>query len=213
MDNLNKLDGALLALVAYGAQDKWIEDMKQYGDMFDSKKMFLTNRHTCVFRKLDVDNVYTGKTPKKTYLFRFLQTSDLINNVNMLVNNPENIKSICVEFGGQRFDKVWSWKQLQINAAIHRKPITQSGDTYIIPLCLAPFHDNNLVTPSAEHHKLHIYVEFIEDYNGILELYGNVYFLDSPDRRQLFNKSHEFSTIQHQYTGGEKISKGLLAVA
>lgn len=40
-------------------------------------------------------------------------------------------------------------------------------------------------------------------------LYGNVYYLDDPERKILYENSDEFITIQNQYTGSEKLKKGV----
>jgi len=120
--------------------------------------------------------------------------------------NPENIEEISVIYGGQRFDRAFSWEQLQINMKIFKQKWTRNGDNYMIPLCISPFYSHLLACPSTEHHNLEIWVNFKQQYTGPIELYANMFYFI--ERQKLF-KEHEFISFQTQYTGKEKLTKGV----
>lgn len=204
-------DGALVGLQAYGHQDRW---MKKNKGLFDMHNVLINERYQVVYRKL---SYRTESIPKSNCWGQRIKvciqrTCDLINNLDLMIKNPNNIKSIEVSYGGQRFDKVYSFEQLKTLAVIFKRDITVHDDAgvgiYAIPLCMAPFHSNNLVFPSVEHHELQIYIEFHDSYDDLLEIYGDMYFLETEDRKRLATVQHEFATIQSQYCGPEKIQKG-----
>lgn len=192
------------ALKSLGTQDKWMRDRHE---LFDMRQVFLKNRHQYEYRKLDIEVTAFKDTINKITV---KPSCDLINNVDLMIANPENIKSVEVTYAGHRFDKIWSWEQLKINAQIFRRPITQGEDgVYMVPMCMAPFHKNNLALPSSKYHPLNIYIEFKQPYNGPFELYANNYFLAPEDRAALVDNSHEYATIQSQHCDAEKIRKGV----
>lgn len=207
-----KEDGALAALAAYGSQDEW---MKKNPHIFDIRNTFLHTRHSVVYRKLPVEKSAWRRfssSNNKGITFHVTRSCDLINNLDLMIKNPENIKSVEVEYGGQRFDKIHSFEQIKTSAAIFKRPITPANNEGygIVPLCLAPFHYYNLALPSTTYHALNIFVEFVEgceDYNEEeVDIYGNMYYLDNDERRLLLNNSHEFATIQSQYCGPDKMT-------
>ena len=202
MKNISKGDGALVALTAFCSQDKWMQQAHNQG-LFNLPSLYLKNRHQVVYRKL---NTETFKVNERV-CFLIKQTCDFINCVDLMLKNPENIKSISTEYGGQRFDKLWSWEQIQTNVAIFNRKITKMDDMFIIPLCIAPFHTNNIVYPSAKYHELKVIIDFIEPYDGPIDLYGNMFFLETQDKEKI--NSHEFVTLQSQYRGADKIQHGI----
>lgn len=200
-------DGALLALAAYGQQDKWMHEDSR---LFDMRKVFLTERYQVVYRKI---NTELKSVNNKKRCLLVLRKCDLINSLDIMIRKPENISSIEVEYGGQRFDKIYGFEQLKTLAALYRRPITNNGDTYMIPLCMAPFHFNNLAFPSTQWHELVISVEFIEPYDDIFEIYGKMYFLIPEARKRLFDTAHEYSTVQSQYSGEDRVHAGINTIA
>ena len=201
--NTTNYPGRILGLVAQGAQDIFMQQKDIYYNMSD----VITNNHRYqrVFSKLD----FTKKTcnEKNTnYILTVNRTCDFINNLTLMIQNPENIEEISVLYGGQRFDRAFSWEQLQINMKIFKQKWSCNGDNYMIPLCISPFYSHLLAQPSTQHHKLEIYVNFKQKYTGPIELYANMFYFI--ERKKLYNE-HEFVSFQTQYTGEEKLVKGV----
>lgn len=204
--------GGLVALVAYGAQDKW---MGKDDKMFDARNLFLKNRHHVVYKRIECSEKWWNESRTKVRLC-INRTCDLINMLDLRVSNPDAlnlnqiIKSIETEFGGQRMDKLGGDidTMLKTNCSIFGRKITTTNGYTMIPLAMAPLHANNLVFPSAKWHELCINIEFAKPMHDDLQLYGNKYFFDSEDRQKIFNNAHEFVVMQTQYCGADKIKKG-----
>lgn len=218
-------NGVVLALCAKGAQDKWME---KSDDIFDARKQFLKGVYQTVYAKISTAKTikkFTSELGPRTCLtFTLTRSCDLVNMLDLAIVNPGNytinqmLHSIEVEFGGQRMDKLSVnddiETQIKTNAALFGRSITHINGLTVIPLVLAPLHENNLVFPSSTHHELHIYVEIKKNVLSIgsmwdIELYGNIYMLNSPERNALFENPHEFITVQNQYVGADRISKGV----
>lgn len=210
-----KLDicGGLVSLASYGFQDKW---MASNDKMFDARPLLLKNRHHVVYKRIECSQEWNDSRTKVRLCID--RTCDLINMLDLRISNPGNlknlnelIKSIETEFGGQRIDKLGGDidTMLRTNCSIFgRKKITTMNGHTMIPLAMAPLHENNLILPSAEFHKLCINIEFAKPMHDHLQIYGNKYYLDTADRKYLFNNSHEFVVMETQYCGANKIKKG-----
>jgi hypothetical protein len=144
---------------------------------------------------------------KKTIVFQ--RNCDAINHVDIALYNPlkncvdELIESIETEVGGQRIDRLECddiETQINTNCAIYggNREITQIGDKLFIPLIMAPFHENNLIMPSAEYHKLTITIKFVESYDSQIDLFAKQYYLNTPQRVEFFKQPHTFITYQNQ---------------
>lgn len=186
--------GVLLSLIAYGAQDNWC---RKNSNLFDSRPIFLKNRHQWSYSQLDTENKEYKNNEVRILIKR---TCDLINMVDIMIDNPDNlpigslIKSIKTEYGGQYIDALRNETQITTNAAIFKRPITNMNGKTIIPLTMAPLHEHNLVFPSMIHHELVVWVSMLTPCNP--KLFGNKYYLETPDRQHLFSVSHEFATLQ-----------------
>lgn len=151
---------------------------------------------------------------KDRVLLVFERTCDLVNMIDLVIDDSlyENIANIYVEGGGQRFDKFYNKTQIETTAAIFGRKVSRCDGLTMVPLAMAPFYETNLVMPSTEHHKLELVIYFsrpVDELAKEVQLYGNRYFLSPGDRDRLVNKGHEFVTYQSQYTGEEKIKKGI----
>jgi hypothetical protein len=140
--------------------------------------------------------------------------------VDLMIDNPTKapigsiIKTIEVEYGGQRLDILRNETQITTNAAIFKRPITHMNGKTIIPLAMAPFHEHNLVSPSTEHHKLAVNLTFQEDFTASMlnpRLFANMYYVDTPKRHSIINMPYEFATIQSQceYDFKNRVTKGI----
>ena len=121
---------------------------------------------------------------------------DALGGVNMDIHTHIETNCVLLSSGGGK-------KQRRIAHV--------NGRTFI-PLVMAPFYEHSMAALAAlENHDFCVLVEVasaagvcIED----VELWGNVYFLDTPERSYLVNNAHEFVTMQNQYLGPKTIRAG-----
>lgn len=266
MDNTT---GMMTALSLKGAQDKY---MKASPELFDCRrKSYMKGTYQTMYKILDTEKKLVNNKLTGNYQIEFKveRTCDLINMIDLVIHNPANlslndlIKSVTVEIGGQRMDRLGVTSdietQIRTNATIFNRVVSTINGSTFIPLVIAPLHDNNLISPSAIVYDIVIIVELNRSltnnqyekevlkhntahdfftgsrssiYSNInldidklktkeetqiqedsilnkIDLYGNIYYLDTPERKILFSNSEEFITIQNQYTGVEKLKKGV----
>lgn len=219
--------GVLMALCAKGIQDAYVE--RANTGVFDARLQFLTQSHQFSYQQIRVNK--SGSKSKKTYTLE--RDCDLVNRIDIALPNPHNLplnkilKTIETEVGGQRIDKIGCSSDnsfdietlIKTDCALFKRKISHINGTTFVPLSMAPLYDHNLIQPSCQHHEFKIHVEYTKEYidastdanaNHVenVKLYGNVYYLEIDKRRQLFQTSHEFITIQHQWTGSEKMVCG-----
>jgi len=210
--------GVLMGLVAKGAQDVYMN-----GDphMFDARLQFLTGIHQFSYQKIDVR---TSGGNKNKFSYTFERVCDLVNRIDLVLPNPNNlplnriIKCIETEVGGQRLDKIGSSCEgfdietlIKTDCALFKRKYSHVNGKTFVPLSLAPLYDHNLMQPSLKYHEFKINIEYTQEYTQHVkdvELYGNIYYLDTNERRKLFNDPYVYLTIQHQYTGLEKMLCG-----
>ena len=196
--------GICIALAAYGAQDTYMfveeDEHRVYRDI---RKEWLSKRYTTTYCELDVE-----KTIHKSSLsINVLKTCDLINEVDLVLTNisMESIESVQYEIGGQRIDIIdLDPVLLDALAAVHggRRPWTRKAvdvvhgqgklkERHFIPLMLGGLHSWNLLPLIAlRNHDVVVRISFrCSDFEiGVeqsVDLYGNVYFLDTPMRQKL----------------------------
>jgi hypothetical protein len=213
-------EGALLALSAYGPQDKFME----LGDLFDVKKV-LVDRFQVSYSEIPCTTKYLTKSTYQEIVFTVKRACDLINMVDFAVPNPENlslnkiIKKISVEFGGQRMDIISTddiETHIQTNCALFNRKINYINGTTFVPLTIAPFHANNLcMSTTINHHELCIKIEV---YDGIdmfnCKLYGNMYYLNKSNmyylnKKEGLNDMYDFVTVQNQHCGMQQMNVGI----
>lgn len=209
--------GMLMGLVAKGVQDRYMN-----GDyrMFNARLQFLTGTHQFSYQKIPVR---TSRGGNNKFSYTLERKCDLVNRLDIVVPNPNNlplskiIKTIETEVGGQRFDKIGCSNEdfdietlIKTDCALFNRKISHINGKTFIPISLAPLYNHNMIPPSLEHHEFKINIEYAKEYQytNDVEIYGNRYFLDNPERKNLFNNSHSYITIQHQYTGMEKMICG-----
>ena len=214
IDEEKQGDGALLSLVAKGAQDRY---MDASAELFDARKQFLKEVHQFVYRQLDAEKKTYQET---TTRFKIHRQCDLISCVDLALPNAEGksindiLSRIETEIGGQRMDVLCVEDietQIQTNCALlgRKGKITHINGVTFIPLVMAPLHENNLIFPSAQHHDFMINIQFKDGYDHTnVKLYAKCYFLETEPRRNLFAESHEFVTVQNQYCGKDTLQKG-----
>lgn len=210
--------GMLMALVGKGVQDQYMN-----GDpkMFDARLQFLTGIHQFSYQKIDV--ITSGGNKRCSYIFK--RVCDLVNRIDLVLPNPNKlplnkiIKSIETEIGGQRLDKIGCSSEsfdietlINTDCALFKRKISHVNGKTFVPINMAPLYNHNLIPPSCQYHQFKINIDYTQEYESQhikdVELYGNIYYLDTQERRNLFNNPHSFITIQHQYTGIEKMYCG-----
>jgi hypothetical protein len=204
--------GAIMSLVAKGAQDKY---MSEAPELWDIGKIFLKNTHQVVYEEIQT----TRKTWNTHISFTINRQCELINKLDLVISNPENvsinklIKKIEVEFGGQRMDCLNIGDlhtQILTNCAIFGRTMSHINGKTFIPLTMAPLHGNNLVMPSSKWHDLKILIDFVDERcSDTVQIYGNKYYLEMKDRQDLSNKDHALITTQNQHYGTDRIKKGV----
>jgi hypothetical protein len=218
--------GVLLALCTTGAQDVYVRSSTICNDV---RTKYLRGHHNVSYQKLDVTpQVEVPQSGR--YRFTIKRTCDVVNRVDLVIRHRSSssinslLKKVTVECGGQRIDALGG-----VNMDIHthietncvllssgggkkqRRIAHVNGRTFI-PLVMAPFYEHNMAALIAlQNHEVCVLVEVasaagvcIED----VELWGNVYFLDTPERRYLVNNAHEFMTMQNQYLGPKTMRAG-----
>ena len=229
-ETLKVNSGMLKALLSKGPQDKYMTDNTHY--LFDSRSQFLTGRYQTSYQKIFttkikktksdhryINNEWTKLKDTHYLSYKINKQCDLINMVDIVLHNPNNksinsmIIKIEIEVGGQCLDYLSSSDietQIKTNNAIYNRKITNINGKSFIPLGMAPFHYNNLISPSATNHDISINVWFTNDYNhneNDVEFYGNIYYLEQPERIKLTN-NYEFVTTQNQYSS-DTIQNGI----
>jgi hypothetical protein len=188
--------------------------------MFDARLQFLNGFHQCSYQKMDFRKSDIGSNKTVTYTFK--KDCDLFNRIDLVLPNPNNlplnkiIKSVETDLGGSKIDRIGSScgnfdidTLINTDCALFKRKISHVNGKTFIPLSLAPLYDYNL-QPNLKYHEFKIIVKYTQEYEYIkdAELYGNVYFLDNKERKDLFMNPHSFITTQHQYTGVEKMICG-----
>ncbi len=211
--------GIRFALAAKGAQDKY---MAEGAELFDCRKQLLTGPYQVGYERLPLIASCWDALSVRLYIKR---SCDLINMLDVVIDNPNAaplntlLRRIDVEYGAGRIDSLSVGDdletQIETNCAIFRRAgVSHAGGRTFVPLVAAPFHEHNLVTPSSKHNELVVVLRFKEagaylaDRQDSVVLYGNMHFLDTPQRRRLVDP-FELLTIQNQYTGGEPVKRGV----
>ena len=205
---------------AKGAQDKYL--LESGPEFYDAKKQFLTNKHINLYQKLNAKHKSHVHNTKKTIqtMYEFEVTSDFINNVDLVLPNPDNLhvneilKRITLEIGGQRIDSICAddiYTQIATNNKLFNlNGVSHKNGKTIIPLSIATLHSFNLLQPRPMNHDVQLWIDYKEDYKHYkdVEFYGNTYFLDQGERRSLVEQPHNFIVFQNQYTGAERMKNG-----
>jgi hypothetical protein len=211
--------GVLMAIVAKGAQDVYMTNDPK---LFDARLQFLNDIHQFSYQKIEVKT--TGGNKNK-FSYTFKRVCDLVNRIDLVLPNPNRlplnkiIKCIETELGGQRIDKIGSSVEsfdietlINTDCALFKRKISHVNGKTFIPLSMAPLYNHNMIQPSCQFHDFKINIEYTQEYQSEhiknVELYGNIYYLDTHERRKMFNDPYSFITIQHQYTGLEKMLCG-----
>lgn len=204
--------GVMTALGAYGAADVYF---KSDSNIFNGKKLLLQNE---IYKTIYCNLTYFIKKIGTNITYSIVRDCDLINMMDLIIENPEKkkiselVEKIEVEFGGQRIDCFSCTDietQIRTTGKIYKREVFESDTKIIIPLSLAPLHNNNLTFPSSLYHELRIWIKYrSEDIVDRAKLYAQKYYLDTPGRKFLSEKSLEYVTFQNQYTGAEVMKKG-----
>lgn len=185
---------------------------------FNGKKGLLGDQqYRTVYGKLDT---ICEKTTDQL-IFKIQRQCDLINMIDLVIPSKYPINSlirkieVCVD--QYTVDMLSASEdietQLKTNALIFKREISTVGHQTFIPLCMAPFHSNNLVFPSTTYQELSIVIHLQpkdkdkdKDTENI-EFYCNKYVVGK--KNDLFDNYHDFITVQSQYTGAQRLQKGL----
>lgn len=209
----------MIALVAVGHQDAYT---KGNPTLFDARKLLLgSDRHSVTYSKLPViakkGKTYDGSS-RTVWIMQVSRSCDLIGHVDLVIRNPDAkpvsrlVRSVEVILGGHRIDKLYNLDvTVDTNCALFRnsRRINHINGLTFVPLEMAPFHETDLVFPSAKYHDLEIVVELEQDDADPIELYANRYYLNNDGRRRLSDSAHCFVTVQNQYRGPDKVVAGV----
>ena len=192
--------GALIALLAKGAQDYWLNGVKYK----TYHELVLSEGYQLVYGP--IEHVIKYSFDRKTLTITLSNAIyDFINLLDLYVNNSsDNIsktfKNLTIKVDNDVFDEFHSWEQLVIAAAFNGKrkvsDFTCCGEhVCTIPLAVAPFHENNYVKSKF----IVITITFLEEVVKPTEigLFGKKYYLQDVYNYK-YNKQqpHDFITYQ-----------------
>lgn len=228
-ESSDKHHGILVAATIKGSQDNWVEqNASQYPYDAHAKLLHPRGKYQVGYSKIYTrDTIHKKCTTqgKQRVCLVVEKQCDLINEIDLVLSGEsihEHIKHdtvnlndviCCIEVivGGSRFDAFHAEDidtQIRTNCDIWKKNVTIINSTLFIPLTLAPFHKNNLISPIA-YHNIEICVTFAQGLTTLpdCELYGNVYYVHSQKHRHtLFHEPHNYITMQNQYCGVEQLT-------
>ena len=198
----NTGNGAFFALHCYGAADKYMfgdsNANDNDADVWYVTQKFLKKRHNVAYQKLEYTKGINDS--KNSTSFTLTRACDCVNSLDLVIHDPDHLgidgilNSIVVEIGGQQMDRWYDCSSVLIETAcaIFGRKVTRQGNSLIIPIALAPFHDYNLLALCAlEHHDVKIWVKFKPGFVDACktEIYGNVYFFDERKMFMGYNMS------------------------
>lgn len=204
----------------YGAQEQLFDQYssKQKHAMMDARRTVLYDKY---YREIycAIETTQENKGNNKIMFHIQREQCDLINHIDLMISFPhactnktagetvhEWIASVTTEFGGDRFDTLYTPFLLPV-AALHARHSHTANNKFFIPLALSPIHDTNLVPPSTKYHDLNIIVDLKKPLvDGMsMEIYGKKYYLETMSR---FEEYTGF-THQTQFSGTGTINKGV----
>ena len=160
---------------------------------------------------------------KTIYKFELLPyAGDFIEDINIVIKKQKGVEykigQITLDIAGMRIVRLHDTTQLNVLNSVYRQHTVEdkriTEDTITIPCTFT-----NRIIPLVRlyHHEVRIqctiaYKKLPESTGLDVELYGNIYILNLPLRRQLCQSQNFFNTttriIQNQCTGAEKIKRG-----
>jgi hypothetical protein len=214
--------GVLIAEVAKGRQDEWMEE--EYNVDVDQHRKILDTMYQVVYSKLETEAKWSmSRYGTHDAWFKVIPNCDLINNVDLMLPCIEGfsinqmIYQIEVDFAGYRFDTLSTGDvetQIKTNCDLWKRRINYVNGYVFLPLTLAPLHNTNMCFPSSLYHELKIHIKFkpeyitkIQDIVDKIALYADMYY--TPQRQKLMSEPHSFITVQNQYCGEDVCKKGV----
>jgi len=157
---------------------------------------------------------------KTIYNFELLPyAGDFIEDINIVIKKQKGVEykigQITLDIAGMRIVRLHDTTQLNVLNSVYGQHTVEDEDTITIPCTFT-----NRIIPLVKlyHHEVRIqctiaYKKLPESTGLDVELYGNMYYLNLPLRRQLCQSQNFFNTttriIQNQCTGAEKITRGI----
>ena len=203
-------DGCVVALDAFGTQDKYIQES---GDAYFDPCGALTRwtKSISLYRKLDykISGHVWKQQQHAVWKFSIEPTCTFVNELDVVFRDPAVTKAVIAfetEVGGQRIDRIGSpdgshedfLTELTATCAMLGAPLPTAES---LPVCMAPFYRFNAMAKSLfETDELTISIHFSFELSPSapdMSLMGVCHFLDTVhplhDRRHLV-----FNTVQHQ---------------
>lgn len=149
----------------------------------------------------------------------FTLDSDVTCYVNMLdlviggqdskqIGLNDMIKCIQVDLNGFRVDRIFGddiETYIKTQCAVFGRKINRIGDKLFVPLATAPLHKPHVVRGFGKW-GVRIMIELHESFQPTdIKLYGQKYLFSQPTR----DLTYEFTTVQSQYFGEEKLTRGI----
>ena len=194
-----------------------------------TSEIFETQPHTVKYDIIKVKCISKSHNHKGENIIQYMVVKGQCNLINCLDlyihgikidNIKQYISSIETLFGGRRYDIMRTEDidtEIRTTSQLHGRHITYSNADTIIPLTLSPLHSYNLVEPSTEYHDLEIHIAFSKTPEGtylyhnlhLISIYGKKYTFENDDNIIKYIHNYAMISHQHQYTGIEKIRKGV----
>lgn len=210
-----------LALDLKGAQDAYMTiPEKSDNSIWNTKKTLLNQPHKYVY---DFIANFSGSIDRSRKVCMTIPNCfHLISELDLVIEHSDDqnihniIKTIEVEIGGQRIDRVCSLKEIQLNCQLlntHRRVKTipnQDGSfTTIIPLELAPFRGHEIcLLGCLYYHEIRLNVQFGDFPVSEAEVWGKTYNFDEKIWNSFYQKPYESIVVQNQFNGEETLKLG-----
>jgi len=228
--------GALMQLVAYGAQDVYLT-----GSPSITFFQAVYKKHTN-FAMETIEQTIDGTVGSSGHCsVTVARNGDLIGNMFLELNGTTGLDSaksglgfaaerainyVTLTIGGQQIDKHYQkwWRlysELNMDAGAHANygKMTSFGlasvdnsDKVYLPLLFFFNRNPGLYLPliSLQYHevKLDFYLDanFGDNFATNMTCYGNYVYLDTEERRRFAQTGHEYLIDQVQHTGGESVT-------
>ena len=189
------LPGCVQALKISGRESNWMRTAED--TVLRPSSQLNKIPHLKRFSRLDthIDSSRPQPRPScRLHRIRLHRQCHAINGLVLVITNLEQqslnklIASISVEIGGQLFDEFGRRErridedqdietQIASVASLYSKRIHHIDGKTFVPLCLAPFHDCNLLwLATLTCHDCVLYLEMLDDVE--FHICGNCYFID-----------------------------------
>jgi hypothetical protein len=224
----NQRQDPLIALFKKGSQDDYMDQSGPYENnefyklSYNPKEHLLSNRYQVVYKQINSKTVIISSVKSRIHKIFIDKTNELINHVDLAITLPKEytnihvpindiLKCVNVCLGGTRVDTYNCediQTQIRTTCELFNRKIKYVNSTVFIPLVLTPFHNNNLHLLGTGYHDTTVEIELNDNCIELVDinLYGNVYYVDTKQYIKNYKARHQYISVQQQYTGAESMS-------